>query len=158
MSCVSVYSTPLTPSPGQLVCGLKSLQRSQRAWNERYCKHRKYHCCHIFSTLIFTDFTYAKIMPYPYLELDVQCGHSSYIFFFQRVSRKMYQNTLKSAYIFRTDYWFGYTLFWSPLRKSKTDIKKKPVKIDPFPVFQIQHFKPYTLSETSVMYLPNLLL
>lgn len=53
---------------------------------------------------ISTDFTYAQIIPYPPPEFDVEGGHSNYILFSQRISRKMYPNTLKSPYIFRTDY------------------------------------------------------
>lgn len=34
-----------------------------------------------------------------------------FFFFFQRVSSKVYQNTLRAASTFRTDYWFGYTFF-----------------------------------------------
>lgn len=75
-------------------------------WNERYDKDWKYSLCHILYTLIFIDFTYAKrIPPIPHPELHGGRRHFNYYFLLlylsQSVSRQMYQNTQKLAYIFQ---------------------------------------------------------
>lgn len=97
-------------------------------------------------------------MPYPSPELEVECGHSSYFFFPKGFQEDVSEYSQISLHFQNWLLIWLYFVLESTEKNQNFYIKKKPVKTDPFPVFQIQHFKPYTLSETSVMYLPNLLL